>query len=61
MSICHEETQVQDAIQEIYLELWQYRENLADPKKCIYYLLRVLGNKIKRDLGKQKHLFLEDL
>lgn len=61
MSICHEEVLVQDAIQELFLEIWQYRENLSTPQNCKFYLLRSLSNKIKRDLGKEKHLFLEDL
>lgn len=60
MSICQEEVLVQDCIQEMFLDLWNYRETLSLPANCKFYLLRTLGNKIKRAKKAQTLLSLED-
>lgn len=60
MSICQEEVLVQDCIQEMFLDLWNYRETLSLPVNCKFYLLRTLGNKIKRAKKNQQLFSLDE-
>lgn len=60
MSICPEEDLVQDCIQEVFLDLWNYRESICLPSNCKFYLLRTLGNKIKRAKNKKQLLSLDE-
>jgi DNA-directed RNA polymerase specialized sigma24 family protein len=39
---------VEDCIQDLFLELWQSRENLADTDAIKFYLFRALKNKLMR-------------
>jgi RNA polymerase sigma factor (sigma-70 family) len=39
---------VEDCIQDLFLELWQSRENLADTDSIKFYLFRALKNKLMR-------------
>ncbi len=39
---------VEDLIQELFLEIWERRETLAEPDSERFYLLRALRNKINR-------------
>lgn len=39
---------VEDSIQDLFLELWQSRENLADTDSIKFYLFRALKNKLMR-------------
>ncbi len=60
MSICPEEDLVQDCIQEVFLDLWNYRESICLPSNCKFYLLRTLGNKIKRAKNKKQLFSLDE-
>lgn len=53
-SICPDEDLVKDSIQEVFLDIWQYRENLTCPDNTKFYLFRSLSNRIKRELGKKR-------
>lgn len=55
-SICPDEDLVKDAIQEVFLDIWHYRENLVCPENGKFYLLRSLSNRIKRELGKKSKM-----
>jgi RNA polymerase sigma factor (sigma-70 family) len=37
---------VEDGIQDLFLELWQYRQRLAQPQSVRFYLLRGLRNRL---------------
>jgi DNA-directed RNA polymerase specialized sigma24 family protein len=39
---------VEDCIQDLFLELWQSRENLTDTDSIKFYLFRALKNKLMR-------------
>lgn len=41
---------VEDCIQDIFLELWQSKENLADTDSIKFYLFRSLKNKLMRTM-----------
>ena len=41
---------VEDAIQDLFVDIWNGRENLTDPDSVKYYLLRILRRKINRNL-----------
>lgn len=46
MTICWNKTLVQDSIQDLFIDLWKYRENLSDLKKLEFYLIKSLRTKI---------------
>ncbi|TDE12916.1 RNA polymerase sigma factor [Dyadobacter psychrotolerans] len=41
---------VEDAIQDLFVDIWNGRENLTDPDSVKYYLFRILRRKISRIL-----------
>jgi len=41
---------VEDAIQDLFADIWNGRNNLTDPDSVKYYLLRILRRKISRNL-----------
>ncbi len=47
--ISPEREQVKDAIQDLFIELWQQREKLADTTSIRYYLLQALKYKLYRN------------
>lgn len=60
-SICPDEDLVKDSIQEVFLDIWQYRENLVCPENGKFYLFRSLSNRIKRELGKKSKRMVGEL
>ena len=45
---------IEDAIQDTFLDLWQYRATLTDVQSVRFYLLRVLRNKLNQQFKKQQ-------
>lgn len=45
---------IKDSIQDVFLDLWQQRENLSDAASIKFYLFRALRNRILRNLSVQK-------
>ena len=39
---------VEDAVQELFIELWQHRQTLSEPTSVRFYLLRAVRNKLSR-------------
>ncbi len=39
---------VEDAVQELFAELWQHRHTLAQPQSVRFYLLKAIRNKLSR-------------
>ncbi|MEO9475774.1 MAG: sigma-70 family RNA polymerase sigma factor [Cyclobacteriaceae bacterium] len=57
MAIAMNEAVVKDAIQQLFLNLWQYRSNLSDVQKLSSYLLKSLKTKIfkiEQEINKPK-------
>ena len=55
MRFTRDEGQVKDCIQEVFISLWQRRENTASILSLKYYLLRAVKNKVLKSLHKQAH------
>ncbi|WP_339865559.1 sigma-70 family RNA polymerase sigma factor [uncultured Algoriphagus sp.] len=53
MSLHADETLVKDAIQEIFIDLWNYRSNLCSEVNIKQYLFKSLSNRIQKELGKK--------
>lgn len=47
---------VKDSIQDLFIELWRNRENLADTDQPKYYLFRALRNKLSRAATQQSFI-----
>lgn len=45
---------VEDCVQEVFIDLWQYRKNLADPNDVRFYLMRSLRNRIGKHFRKNQ-------
>ena len=41
-------TVVEDCVQEVFIDLWQYRQNLNEPNEVRFYLMKCLRNKISK-------------
>jgi RNA polymerase sigma factor (sigma-70 family) len=41
-------TIVEDSVQEVFIDLWQYRQNLNEPSEVRFYLMKCLRNKISK-------------
>ena len=59
---------IKDSIQDVFLSLWQQRQNLSETSSIKFYLFRALRNRIVRNIGIQHekpvfsdHLFIEDV
>tara|TARA_R110002020_G_scaffold52026_6_gene146746 strand:- start:1185 stop:1775 length:591 start_codon:yes stop_codon:yes gene_type:complete len=52
MSIHSDETLVKDAIQDIFIDLWNYRSKLCSEANIKQYLFKSLSNRIHKELGK---------
>lgn len=49
VKVCHNQEQVEDAIHDLFLDLWRYRENLAFTTSIRFYLFRALRRKIVKN------------
>ncbi len=47
--ICHQTNTVEDAIHDLFLDLWKYRENLSTTTSIKFYLFRSLRRKIVKN------------
>ncbi len=45
---------VEDCVQEVFIDLWQYRQNLSDPSDVKFYLMRSLRNRIGKHFRKNQ-------
>ncbi|RIV19426.1 sigma-70 family RNA polymerase sigma factor [Fibrisoma montanum] len=56
-----EETVVEDCIQELFLQLWQNREQINDTESVKHYLLKALRHHVLQYIRLQKRLNYEEL
>lgn len=62
MRICQDKALVKDCIQNLFVELWQKREQVSEVKAVKYYLFKSLRRKLVKDMGEQnKHVSKEGL
>ncbi len=54
MSIKGDRSLVKDCIQEVFLNLWQYRTTVKTTDNVKLYLFKCLSNKIHKEVGKDK-------
>lgn len=59
MKICANNSLVEDAIQELFVELWNSRKNLAATEKIRFYLLKALKWKITHQLKRERKIYGE--
>lgn len=59
MAIKSNRSFVKDCIQELFIDLWKYRNTLSDTDNLRLYLMRSLSNKISKEITKEKR-FLSD-
>lgn len=59
MKICAHSNLVEDAIQELFVELWNSRENLAGTEKIKFYLLKALKWKIAHQRKRERKIYGE--
>ncbi|WP_276500735.1 RNA polymerase sigma factor [Terrimonas pollutisoli] len=52
---------VKDSIQDLFIELWKGRQNLADTDQPKYYLFRALRNKLVKRTARQSFISEEEL
>lgn len=52
MSLHSDETLVKDSIQDIFIDLWNYRSKLCSEVNIKQYLFKSLSNRIQKELGK---------
>jgi RNA polymerase sigma factor (sigma-70 family) len=52
-SITDGHTLIKDCIQDVFIDLWHYRAQLAHDVCIKFYLFRALSNKIQREIGKE--------
>lgn len=58
--LCKDQSLVEDCIQELFLDLWNRRDNLSLAKSVKYYLFKSLRRRIVRSLGQRKQIYLHD-
>lgn len=51
--ICYDRGLVRDAIQDVFVELWQYHARLADVRNGRFYLFRMLRSHLSRHLARR--------
>lgn len=49
--------QVEDAIHDLFVDLWRYRENLSSTTSVRFYLYRSLRRRVKRNVSAHTYLF----
>lgn len=54
MTILSDEAFIKDAIQELFVDLWRYREKLSKPDKLKFYLIKSLRTKIYKHIDQAK-------
>src|SRR5690554_146263 len=54
MAVHADRSLVKDCIQELFIDLWKYRQNLKDTDNVKIYLCRSLSNKMFRELQLEK-------
>jgi len=47
---------IKDSIQDLFIELWKNRQNLADTDQPKFYLFRALRNKLSKALSRQSFI-----
>ena len=52
MSLFADETMIQDAIQDVFIDLWNYKAKLSTDVGVKQYLFKSLSNRIQKELGK---------
>ncbi|WBL44650.1 sigma-70 family RNA polymerase sigma factor [Algoriphagus halophytocola] len=52
MSLHADETLVKDAIQDVFIDIWNYRSKLCQDANVKQYLFKALSNRIHKELGK---------
>lgn len=57
--ICKQEDLVEDAVQELFIEIWEKKANLGEVKSIKFYLTKSLQRKILRKLHKE-HLWVNE-
>lgn len=50
---------IKDCVQELFIDLWKYREGLKQTDNIKNYLLKSLSNKISREVSRDKRIFLD--
>lgn len=50
---------VKDCIQELFIDLWKYKDTLKHTDNVKLYLFRSLSNKIGKEIAKEKRLILD--
>ena len=48
---------IKDCIQELFIDLWKYRDSLSQTDNLKVYLMRCLSNKISKEIAKEKRFF----
>lgn len=48
---------IKDCIQELFVDLWKYREKIRQTDNVKHYLLKSLSNKIVKEVSKDKRIF----
>ncbi|HSF53074.1 MAG TPA: sigma-70 family RNA polymerase sigma factor [Algoriphagus sp.] len=51
---------IKDCIQELFVDLWKYREKIRKTDNVKVYLLKSLSNKISKEISKEKRIFRSD-
>ncbi len=59
--ITHNHELIQDSIQDLFIELWKNRQNLADTTHPQYYLFRALRNKLAKAHSRQSFVSESEL
>lgn len=54
MTILPNESGVRDAIQELFIDLWKYKEQLSKPDQLKYYLIKSFRSKLYKTLEQSK-------
>lgn len=59
MAIKSNRSFIKDCIQELFIDLWKYRNTLAHTDNVRLFLIRCLSNKINKEIGKEKRMIFE--
>ncbi|WP_373494823.1 RNA polymerase sigma factor [Aquiflexum sp.] len=51
---------IKDCIQELFIDLWKYRNNLKTTDNIKLYLFRCLSNKIHKEIARDKNRYSQD-
>ncbi|WP_343307323.1 sigma-70 family RNA polymerase sigma factor [Chitinophaga niabensis] len=61
LKLTHDLDLIRDSIQDLFLEIWRNRENLADTSHPKFYLFRALRNKLSKAQTKQSFVSENEL